>query len=104
GFKGAKLMRSGGIGSAVYASLAFTPMHDLMVTISLAFFGVAMLALLRALYLSHTIGFFVSGVACFAILAVSAIIYYSNQFVVALPWAQRLSFVLNAVWLLSLEL
>src|SRR5580700_5252652 len=50
-----KVIRIGGIGSMVYASLAFTPMHDLMVTISVAFFAVAVLALLRVLYTSRAI-------------------------------------------------
>src|SRR4051794_23891264 len=45
-----KITRIAGIGSMIYATLICTPMHDLMVTISLIFLVVAMLSLIQALY------------------------------------------------------
>src|SRR5205807_693163 len=59
-----KVTRIAGIGSMVYAALTFTPMHDLMVTISLVFLLVAMFALTQALHDGREIGFFVMGCAC----------------------------------------
>lgn len=41
----AKTIQVSGIGAMVYALLTITPMHNLMVTIALAFFVVAMLAI-----------------------------------------------------------
>ena len=99
----AKLIRIGGIGSMVYAALAFTVMHDLMVTISLGFFVVAVLALLHALYASRELVFLAAGCVCFVVLVASATIYYAELYVVALPWAQRASFGLFAIWLVSLD-
>lgn len=99
----ATILRVGGIGSAVYAFLAVTPMHDLMVTISLVFFVFADLALLRALYLGREAGFLVAGSVCFALLTASSAIYYSQQFMFLLPWAQRTLFALLAVWLVMLD-
>ena len=58
--KNSTVIRIGGIGSMVYASLTFTPIHDLMVTISLIFFLVAAFTITQALYVSREIGFFVA--------------------------------------------
>jgi len=101
---GPKVIRVAGIGSTVYAALAVTPLHDLMVMISVVFFAIAVLALLRALYLGREVGFLAAGFACFALLVASTTIYYSQHFVVVLPWAQRILFVVCAVWLVCLDL
>jgi hypothetical protein len=98
-----RVIRIGGIGSMVYASLTFTPMHDLMVTVSLAFFVIAVLALLRSLYVSRGIGFLVAGCVCLMVLVASAAIYYTGHYGIVLAWAQRASFALFAVWLVSLD-
>lgn len=100
----AKVIRIGGIGSMVYASLAITPMHDLMVTIALLFFVTGVLALLQALSASREIWFLVAGFGSLGLLIVSAAIYYTDQYVFLLPWAQRLSFTSCAAWLVSLDL
>jgi hypothetical protein len=105
--KNAKVIQIAGIGSMVYASLTFTPMHDLMVTISLIFFLVAALALAQALYVSREIGFFIAGCVGLAVIVVTATIYYTGYFIghynSALPWAQRASFALDTVWLVALD-
>jgi len=88
----------------VYSSLVVTPMHDLMVTISIPFFVVAVLALLRVLYASREAGFLVTGTAVLALLVVSVIIYYTGQFTSVLPWTQRSLFALFAAWLLTLDI
>ena len=101
--RSSKVIRIGGIGSMVYASLTFTPMHDLMVTISLIFFVIAVLALLQTLYASRKFDFLVAGCACLMLLIASATIYYTEMYVFALPWAQRASFAVFTVWLVSLD-
>jgi hypothetical protein len=83
----------------VYASFTATPMHDLMVTISLIFFLVDALALIQALYVSREMGLFVAGCVCLAVLVASATIYYTGHYVSVLPWAQRASFGLFTIWL-----
>lgn len=101
--RSSKVIQIGGIGSMIYASLAFTPMHDLMVAISLIFFLAAVLALLQALYLSRRMGFLATGSVCLVVLLASATMYYAGEYVVALPWAQRASFALFSAWLVSLD-
>ena len=101
--KHSRVIRIAGIGSMVYASLTFTPIHDLMVTISLILFVIAVFALTRTLYVSHNLGLFVSGCVCFAALIASAAIYYTGHYVSLLTWAQRITFALFALWMVSLE-
>ena len=87
----------------VYASLAFTVLHNLMVTIALGFFVVAVLALLQALYASRAMPFLVAGCACLVVLIASATLYYGDLYPEALPWGQRASFAFFAIWLVSLD-
>ena len=98
------VIRVGGIGSMVYSALVITPMHDLMVTISIPFFLVALLALLWVLHTRGEVGFLMTGIVCFMLLAASVTIYYTGRFVSVLPWAQRSLFALFALWLISLDL
>jgi hypothetical protein len=101
--RSAKTIRIAGIGSMVYAGLTITPMHDVMVSISLAFLLVAVLSLLSALYVTNELLLFASGCLCLVILVASAAMYYTGLFVSVLPWAQRISFSLLAIWLVSLD-
>jgi len=101
--KDAQFIRIGGIGAMVYSALTFTPMHDLMVAISLVFLLAAMVPLARRLYVNREVRFFAAGCVCLAVLISSATIYYTGILVFLLPWAQRLSFSLCALWLVLLD-
>jgi hypothetical protein len=101
--KNAKLLRIGGIGSMVYSALTITPMHDLMVTISLLFFLVAVLTLLRGLHFGGERRFFVAGSVCLGLFIASGTIYYSGRYGFVLPWAQRVTYGLFALWLVALD-
>ena len=95
----------GGIGSMVYAFLAVaTPMHDLLVTVSLGFSLVAIVAMLCMLYLARRTTLFVVGVICLAVLVTAAVMYYGNVRWRLLPITHKLVFVLVTGWLLTLYL
>ena len=101
--KQAKTIRIGGIGSMVYAAMTITPMHDLMVTISLVFLLCAVVALLLALKGTGETSAFIAGCMCLSILVASAAVYYSGVGVAFLPWAQRVSLGSLALWLVILD-
>jgi hypothetical protein len=101
--RGAKAIRIGGIGAMVYASLAFTPMHDLMIDISLVFFLVAVLALLRDLWRGGETAFLVTGCACLAVLVATSAIYYLGYLDAALAWGQRATFAVFVAWLIAMD-
>jgi len=100
----AKTLEVGGIGSMVYAFLVVTPMHDLLVGISLLFFIPAMAAALDLAYLEHRLVLFLSGLMCLGLLVVAATMYYGNIFWHLLPVAQKASMAACACWLLTLQL
>lgn len=99
----AKIIQIAGIGSMVYSSLTMTVLHDLMVSISLLFFLVAIISLLSGLYFNRKKMLLFAGCICLAVLVMSATIYYSGVGVSVLPWAQRLSFCSLALWLVWLD-
>ena len=97
------IIRIGGIGSMVYDALAITPLHDLVVTISLAFFIVAVLPLLWTLYVGRHLKLLFAGIGCLILLFASATMYYTGLFGALLPWSQKVLFALNAGWLVALD-
>lgn len=97
------IIQIGGIGSAVYASLVVTPMHDLMVTIALLFFVSAALALLRLLHVGQHRRLLWAGAACLAVLTTCAVMYYGDLLFPALPVAQKLTFAVLVAWLLAVH-
>ncbi len=101
--KYALVIRISGIGSMVYSCLVITPLHDLMVTISVVFLVVAATTLVLALLAHREFGFSVAGICCLALLAGSATVYYSGLLNSILPWAQRVTHAAFAVWLVALD-
>ncbi len=97
------IIRIGGIGSMVYNAFAITPLHDLVVTISIAFFIVAILPLLWTLYVGRHMKLLFAGTGCLVLLFASATMYYTGLFGFLLPWSQRVLFASNAAWLVALD-
>jgi len=101
--KNSMLIRIGGIGAMVYSAFTITPLHDLMVTISAAFFLAAAVPMVCILYDRRETAFFIAGCVCLTIFCVSVTIYYSGAWGTILPWAQRISHAVFAAWLVSLD-
>lgn len=97
-----KTVEIAGIGSMVYAFLVVTPLHDLMVAISLLFFLTAMVALIHLLYVSHDSTLFVTGSICLALLLTSAVMYYGAVLTVLLPMTQKVVLLSCAGWLFAI--
>lgn len=96
-----KTIEIGGVGSMVYAFLVVTPMHNLMVTISLLFFVVASLAVLSFLRIGREWRLLFTGLVCLVLLFVAAFIYYGNVLYGVLPVLQKLSFIASTSWLFA---
>ena len=95
-----KTIQIAGIGVAVYSFFIATPMHDLMVNISLVFNVVAMIATTHMLYVERRWGLFSGGVLSLGLLFVTAVMYYANAIYGVLPLVQKLGLVTNIGWLL----
>jgi hypothetical protein len=95
-----RAIQIGGVGSMVYAALVVTPMHDLMVWISLGFFVVAMVTIFHWLLTDRRHAMLMMGVVCLSLTLSNAIIYRFNLFSGFLPIVQKLGTVLWVLWLL----
>ena len=98
-----KTIQIAGIGAMVYAALAATPMHNLMVNISLAFFVVAMLAVLHLLYCRRFFPLFFLGLICLSVKITSASFYYTNAFSDFWGSIQKFAFALSTLWLFMVQ-
>jgi hypothetical protein len=96
-----KMIEIGGVGSMVYALLAVTPMHNLMVDIALLFYLVALLAMMHCLYVERAMRLFTIGAICNALLLLSAVIYYGNVVYWLLPVLQKLTYISCSGWVLA---
>ncbi len=98
-----KTIQIGGMGSMVYGLIAVTPMHNLMVTISLVFFLAAMFAVLHLLSLQRNLRLLLPGVLCLVVLLTTAVMYYGNLRFAFQPVAQKAAFVLCTGWLFTVQ-
>ena len=93
-----------GPASMVYAFLAVTPLHDLMVTISVAFFLAAMSSALHLMAVERRYRMLVTGSLCLATMVVTAVMYYGDVLTGWMAIAQKLTFLSCVGWLLVLDL
>ena len=98
-----KAIGTDGIGSMVYAFLAVTPMHDLMINIALPFALTAIFAILHMLYAGRRFLLFGGGTICTGLLLLSAVMYYKNVLFGFLPAAQKTSFIPCVGWLVAVN-
>ena len=99
-----KTIQIAGIGSMVYALLASTPMHNLMVNIALAFFLVAIVAIVYMSYRKESYVLAFAGIACILLKLSSVSLYYTNSYPEIWGVLQKLSFILTTAWLFAVHL
>lgn len=92
-----------GIGSTLFACLAVTPMHNLLVRIALLFFVTAMLGILHLLYVERQRRIFCTGLICLVLLLTSVCMYYAHVFFGFLPLAQKLLVAVYVGWMFALQ-
>jgi hypothetical protein len=93
-----KTIQIAGIGFALYAFLIVTPMHNLMVSISLVFFLVTVISMLHNLFLQKKILLLIMGIVCVSIPLINATLYYGDFIYEILPAVQKTGAVACAVW------
>ena len=98
-----KTIEIAGIGSMVYAFLVVTPMHNVLVSVSLLFYVTAMLAILHLLYVERHVRMFCAGMVCVALLLTGAVMYYGNVLFGLLPLVQKTSLAMSVSWLFALQ-
>jgi len=99
-----KTIEISGIGSMVYAFLAVTPMHNVLVGVALLFFLTAMLTTLHMVYLEGRSRMFYSGIVCLALPLTNAAMYYGNVLYGFLPIVQKLGMAMWVCWVIAVLL
>ena len=92
-----------GIAAMVYAALAVTRMHDLMVTIALVFFVAADIVLLDWLWKRRRLPQWIAGLTSLALLLTASFVYYRQVALAVLPTLQKLVFLSSVSWLMWLH-
>lgn len=98
------MIQISGIGAMVYALLTATPMHNLMVTISLSFFVVALVSIIGMLHFKRHNLLALVGVLCVGFKLVSVSLYYTDSFSEIWGTLQKLTFLLTTAWLFAVHL
>lgn len=93
----------GGIFSMIFASLMFTPYHDLMSMLSSLFGIIVVIGIIKAIYNSNLSGFKWMGLFCIVLLLANNYIYYTEDLIIALPLLQKVTLLVILVWVLSLN-
>jgi hypothetical protein len=98
----AKIIKYCGAGSMIFGFLAVTPLHDLMIPI------VSTLSLIGCFYITvfvlksklHFLKFL--SIVCLLVFYVCVYMYFTRSYLNFLPIMQKLSFLIDIIWILSL--
>jgi hypothetical protein len=97
-----KTIRIGGIGSMIFASLAATPWHNVMVSAALLLFLAAAFAILHRLYAERRMRLFMFGLVCVSLLLTNAALYYGRFLYGVLPLVQKAGSLVCTGWLFTM--
>ncbi len=93
---------SGGL-AMTFAVLIFTDYHDVMTSLASIFGLFALIGIFVGLIKNKSTGYLLAGGFCIFLIAVNNYIYYSKQFLVALPLIQKITFAIMLVWVMALN-
>jgi hypothetical protein len=94
----------GGVISMIFAAFIFTGYHDLMTTLSSVLGGVAVVGIIREVYISAMTFFKWTGVLNIVLLVLNNCIYYSTYLIEYLPLIQKITFVVVLLWIIGLNI
>jgi hypothetical protein len=101
--KSSRIIKYSGASAMLFAFLVFTPYHDLMTTIASALALITLSYVLFYIMKSTLFYFKLLSIACLLVLYANNYIYYSHNFLYALPVMQKISFLCIVVWMIGLE-
>ena len=93
-----------GVIAMTFAVLIFTDYHDLMTSLASVFGLIALIGIFVGLAKNKSTRYLLAGVFCIFLMAINNYIYYSKQFLVALPLIQKITFAIVMVWVIALNL
>lgn len=98
-----RIIRISGTLSVIFASLLITRFHDFMTTTA-SIFGLLTLAGIVTGIAGSSLKFYkITGIVCIILIGINNYIYYSRQFIYALPLIQKFTFVIVLLWIIGLN-
>jgi hypothetical protein len=102
--KGASnIIRYFGAGAMIFAFLAITPLHDIMVTIACTIAPVSMFYITVFVFRSKLHLFKILSVACLLIFYTCSYCYYTYSYIEFLPILQKAALIISTTWVLCLQ-
>ena len=98
-----RVIQLSGTLSIIFASLLFTGLHDFVTTASSIFGLFTLTGIILGVAKSNLNLYKITGVICVILLGINNYIYYSRQFINALPLIQKLTFVIVFLWVIGLN-
>ena len=99
----AKIIKYLGISSMVFAFLVVTPLHDIMITISVTCVLVCMFYITVFLFKSKLFPMKILSVVCLLVSYTSIYMYYTRSYLEFLPIMQKIELLIAITWTLCLE-
>lgn len=99
----ANIIRYFGAGAMIFAFLAITPLHDIMVAMACTMAPVSMFYITVFVFRSKLYLFKILSVACLLIFYTCSYCYYTYSYIEFLPVLQKTALVITVTWVLSLE-
>jgi hypothetical protein len=98
-----KLIRISATVSLTLASLLFTRLHDFATTAASLTGIITLTGIIWGVSKSNLVFYKVTGIICILLLAINNYIYYSGQFITALPLIQKITFLAVLLWITGLN-
>ncbi len=99
----AAIVKYCGSGAMLFAFLAVTPLHDIMVTIAVTLALLSIFYITVFVFKSKLTAFKILCVICLAIFYICTYIYYTSTYLVYLPVLQKTALLISITWVLSLH-
>ena len=97
-----KLIKTTGILSMVFAMLISNRYHNYMIGVTSLFGLVALIGIIKEIYLSSFNGFKLSGIVVLILLGLNNVLYYTSHFTY-LPLLQKNTFLVALIWVIALN-
>ncbi len=98
-----RTIKASGIISMGFVILIFTKYHDMKTTMSSIFGLFVVIGIIREVYYSKLTIYKISRIGCILLLVINNYIYYSQEFITALPLLQKITFAMVLIWVLGLN-
>jgi hypothetical protein len=98
-----KLIRISATVSLTFASLLFTRLHDFATTAASLTGIITLTGIIWGVSKSNLVFYKITGIICILLLAINNYIYYSGQFIIALPLIQKFTFLAVLLWITGLN-